>query len=112
MKIQSTQRDRISKEQLVKALPMGRWFGFESVDLDIIKSSFDRRMRDMPRAYIEWRIVGKSNQFRIKPDCLSALLAVCKIKPKPTKKEKAKRVKACNKKIDKEQELFDLMMNA
>ena len=107
-------RDYISKEQLVKAAPVGRWFGFESVDLDIIKSSFDRRMRNMPRAYIEWRVIGKSNQFRIKDGRLTELLAMFKTKPKP-RKTKARKVVEDVARIEKEakeQALFDLVMNA
>ena len=105
-------RDYISKHDLAKAAPLDRWFSFEAVTLDITKGSFDRRMKNLPRIYVEWRVVGQRNQFRIKPGHITALLDWCKVKKKPTKKERAVKVKACNEKAEKEQALFDLMMNA
>ena len=109
MKIYAQNRTRISKEELVKALPMGRWFGFEAVSLDMTKESFNRRVRNLPEMFVERT---SDNRFKIKDDCLSALLATCKIKAKMTKAKKAKKAKVFDAVQDKEQKLFDLFMNA
>ena len=111
MKIEVAHRDYISKYDLAKALPMGRWFGFEAVGLDIDKGSFNRRMKNMPKEFIEHRFVGTSSQFKVKDGCLTALLAHCKVKKKPTQKQRAVKVKACNEKAEKEQALFNLALN-
>ena len=101
-------RDPITKLELVKALPMGREFTFESVSLDITRPAFNRRVQALPELFIER---FGSSRFKIKDGCLTALIAWATPKPKAKKTGVKPKFKARNEKADKEQALHNLMMN-
>jgi hypothetical protein len=103
-------RDPITKLDLVKALPMGREFTFESVSLDITRPAFNRRLQAFPEMFIDSL---SSSRFKIKDGCLTALIAWATAKPKAKKKTGAKpKVRPRDEKADKEQSLHNLFMSA
>ena len=104
------QRERISSAQLVRSIPIGNWFQFESVDVNITKGNFERRVKSMPRQFIEWRVISRTNQFRVKNGRLRALLnAYPLVKPqKPISETQAEE----NRRQAKELRLYNIAINA
>lgn len=104
-------RDPITKLDLVKALPMGREFTFESVSLDITRPAFNRRLQAFPEMFIDSL---SSSRFKIKDGCLTALIAWAtpNQKPRPKKTGVKPKVKPRDEKADKEQSLHNLFMSA